>query len=356
MRKLLRLATGRDGSAAAADNTQSGSRAPCPDPTGSDGLYARALSAVESFFDAAGTGPRSSGDLAAAGTDLVAIGDHLADEVRDDQEMVGLAMAPYPAATTFLVPHSVNVAILAVRAASGAGLSDESARLVCRAGLAHDIGCALPDDGAVEDADRLDPVPRAAPSRRPSASRRVVEETGPPLADVASMVGQVYERLDGSGHPRGLSGNEILMESRLLGAAEHLDRMVHAHQHGQDSAGATASLGVQQLMKMATAFGEEVLKGMVRGIGLFPVGTLVRLSTGEVAQVRQNRTHNPMRPLVTVLETAGASGPRRARTVDLVDTPHVYVSRPLSATDLDRLGGGGSRKSLPRNKPTSEHP
>jgi len=312
-------------------------------------LHDRALAAVGEFFDAARQRNQAPETLSDAAARLAAVAAEIVDRVRDSEAMIVLTMDPYPSGQAAVIPHSVNVAIMGVRVSVGAGLSGERALTICRAGLTHDVGAVELADDLLEPV-ALEPGEGQALEATPARSREILEELGPPFDRAARVAHQVYERLDGSGLPLGLTGDDILVESRVLGAVHFLDAAVHTGPSGGHDAAEAESLGVQRLVKMSRSFGEDVLKGVVRGIGLFPAGTLVRLSSGEVAQVQENRPDNPMRPRVEVLDVAGGPASGRSRTIDLVRTPHVYVSGAVSASDLDELDGARERRSSRRTR------
>jgi hypothetical protein len=88
---------------------------------------------------------------------------------------------------------------------------------------------------------------------------------------------------------------------------------------------------------MAGQFGRDVLKALVRSVGMFPVGSYVYLSTGEIARVLSGSQENPMRPVVEVIFDKKKERAEPHRVVDLVASPHVYVSKSLSNQDLVEL-------------------
>ena len=100
----------------------------------------------------------------------------------------------------------------------------------------------------------------------------------------------------------------------------------------------TANHGIQMLMQMADKFGAATLKALVGSIGLFPIGSYVRLSSGEIGRVVDVKKENPMRPEVEVLLNGEHQPSRNPRTLDLLALPHIYVSRALTASDLRELG------------------
>ncbi|MCH7823963.1 MAG: hypothetical protein IH849_04110 [Acidobacteria bacterium] len=76
----------------------------------------------------------------------------------------------------------------------------------------------------------------------------------------------------------------------------------------------------------------------MRSVGLFPVGTYVRLNSGEVARVLKGRAGNPMRPMVEVVFDNQKRRLTQKRHIDLMETPHLYVFKPLSPEDVLEIG------------------
>ncbi len=189
-------------------------------------------------------------------------------------------------------------------------------------------------------------APPAAPEyTTPDPSYRVgttgvstrARRLGSRYEQVAQIAHQVYERLDGSGYPKGLQGDEILPEARILGTVDFFESFAHPRPYKTTLPG-TANHGIQMLMQMADKFGAATLKALVGSIGLFPIGSYVRLSSGEIGRVVDVKKENLMRPEVEVLLDGGRRPPRDPRTLDLLALPHIYVSRALTASDLRELG------------------
>ena len=152
---------------------------------------------------------------------------------------------------------------------------------------------------------------------RPTDSYETMRSLGDQYARVAEIAYQVYERLDGSGYPRGLRGDEILPEARILGAVDFFESFAHPRPYKTTLPG-TANHGIQLLMQMADKFGAPVLKALVGSIGLFPIGSYVRLSSGEIGRVVDVKKENPMRPEVEVLLDNERRPPATPRTLGLL--------------------------------------
>jgi HD-GYP domain-containing protein (c-di-GMP phosphodiesterase class II)/DNA-binding CsgD family transcriptional regulator len=128
------------------------------------------------------------------------------------------------------IGHSRGVADLAGAAAKLYGLSDDDARLVRRAGLVHDLG-RLGVSNAIWD--KRGPLTAAELERvrmHPYLTERMLASSEA-LARLGAIAVQHHERLDGSGYPRGLSGDALTPEGRTLAAADAYHAMTEARPH-----------------------------------------------------------------------------------------------------------------------------
>lgn len=122
--------------------------------------------------------------------------------------------------------HQQNVADLAERIAQEMGLNPERCRIVRFAALVHDIGKnAVPLEMLVKPTS-LTALEHDVIKQHVDAGFKVLSriEFAQPVADVMR---QHHERLDGSGYPCGLAGDEILLEARILAVADTVDAMVN---------------------------------------------------------------------------------------------------------------------------------
>jgi HD-GYP domain-containing protein (c-di-GMP phosphodiesterase class II) len=118
-------------------------------------------------------------------------------------------------------------------------------------------------------------------------------------ARVVEMVQHHHERHNGTGYPRGLTGSAIPIFARIAGVIDAYDAMTAQRPYAKTRSPYDAT---RQLGKLAgVEFPAEVVEQFVQAIGVFPVGTLVELNTGEVGMViAQNRVRR-LRPKIIVL-------------------------------------------------------
>jgi HD-GYP domain-containing protein (c-di-GMP phosphodiesterase class II) len=122
--------------------------------------------------------------------------------------------------------HTRRVATLAVQIGENLGLSPSRLRSLAIGGLLHDIGkLAVPlqvlnKPGKLTD-EEFDTI-----KRHPGDGRKLLEELGGFPEPVRGLVSDHHERLDGSGYPRGLTGQELSVETRILAVVDVYDALV----------------------------------------------------------------------------------------------------------------------------------
>ena len=128
------------------------------------------------------------------------------------------------------IGHSRGVADLAYAAATLYGLSAGDATLVRRAGLVHDLGRLGVSNAIWDKPGALTPTERERVRLHPYLTERMLASSGA-LAPLGAIAVQHHERLDGSGYPRGLSGDALTPSGRLLAAADAYRAMTEPRPH-----------------------------------------------------------------------------------------------------------------------------
>lgn len=116
------------------------------------------------------------------------------------------------------VRHSVHVAILSVEIARALELDDTRLGDLRTAARLHDIGKLAIPDAILNKPGPLDPEEFAMVKTHPLVGAELMRSWG--ITGPATIVQQHHERVDGSGYPAGLSGDEICIESRIIHAAD----------------------------------------------------------------------------------------------------------------------------------------
>lgn len=138
----------------------------------------------------------------------------------DELDRVLLAVADFvDLKSPYTLGHSRAVADLARDAAARSGLPPGQVTAVWRAGLLHDLGRLGVSNGVWDKRNPLTEAERERVRLHPYLTERMLASS-PALSPLAPLAAQHHERLDGSGYPRGLTGDAISAGSRVLMAAD----------------------------------------------------------------------------------------------------------------------------------------
>lgn len=120
--------------------------------------------------------------------------------------------------------HQRRVADLAAAIAGELGLSHERIFAIHLAGVVHDLGKISIPAEILSKPGRLNDIEYSLIKQHPQAGYDILKDIDFPWP-LAEFVLQHHERLDGSGYPQGLKGDEILLESRILAVADLIEAM-----------------------------------------------------------------------------------------------------------------------------------
>ena len=228
--------------------------------------------------------------------------------------------------------HAVNCA--ALMSAFGRQLGFPGSVLVelASAGMLMDLGMASLPEGTVNHPAPLTAAQREAMKRHVDASLAQLDGAPGTTPLIRSAVAHHHERHDGSGYPAGRRGFEIPLEARMLGIVDSFDAMSSARVFQP----ASARHHVLQALyrERDRLFQAELVEQFSQSIGVYPTGSLVELSSGEVAVVTAQNSARRLMPKVTVLTRADKTVNPAFRQVDLwqqpeSDGPKLTIQRAL---------------------------
>ena len=147
------------------------------------------------------------------------------DVLLDDDYLDDIAAAfgqVVDAKSPYTSGHSTRVALYTDLICDGLGLPAARRRWVRRAAALHDLGKLGVSNTVLDKPGALDRAEWAEVQQHATYSEKILERVGA-FAELARIVGAHHERLDGKGYPRGLSGDQIPLETRIITAADIFD-------------------------------------------------------------------------------------------------------------------------------------
>ena len=215
----------------------------------------------------------------------------------------------------YLVNNAVNVAIVSVKIAEA--LRYESAKLeqVAVAGLLHDLGMFALSDSLVYKAGTLTEEELQYLREHPHHGARLFKVVGEAYPWVGTVILQEHERRDGSGYPNRLTGDQIDEMALVIGLADVFDALMSSRPY---RCGVSPHRAICTLLANGKKmFPYHILKALVDQLSVYPLGTTVRLNTGETGVVSQLNRQYPLRPILQVSQQAESHHTTASRTVDM---------------------------------------
>ena len=221
--------------------------------------------------------------------------------------------------------HATNTARLAMYVALRHGYEPSTVEAVGLCALLHDLWMErTPPELFTKAAPLTGDELRALQAHTTEGAELLRAERGLDglLRAVASaVVRQHHERMDGSGYPDGLDEPHIHHFARLLALAEAYEAMVTPRPYRAPrlpyEAMETLLLEAFGKAGRAERFDRRLAAAFVRALSLYPIGSGVRLDTGETGQVVGANADDPARPHVRVLYGPDGRTLRRPRVIDL---------------------------------------
>jgi putative nucleotidyltransferase with HDIG domain len=130
----------------------------------------------------------------------------------------------------YSVGHQQKVSKLAIALSRELGLTEDQSRSIGIAALVHDIGKINTPTEILNRKGKLADRELQKIRDHVRSGHDILKTMGFPPA-IANIVLQHHERLDGSGYPFGLKGDDILLESRILAVADSIEAMCSQRAH-----------------------------------------------------------------------------------------------------------------------------
>lgn len=195
--------------------------------------------------------------------------------------------------------HSLRSALWAVQFARYVGMPKDEMSILCLGTLLKDIGKVKLSNSLLRKKIRNE-EDMTEYQQFVSYGVDMLRASNNVEPRVVSIVRYHCERHDGSGFPEGLNGGKIPLLARIAGIASTYDAISNPRESADPVA---ASRAVSLLYNMRDKkFQEDLVVQFIQSVGLYPTGTLVELTTGDVGLVVEQHHDSRLTPIVAVLD------------------------------------------------------
>jgi HD-GYP domain-containing protein (c-di-GMP phosphodiesterase class II) len=205
-------------------------------------------------------------------------------------------------------------------------MSPEDVALLGHLGLLQDVGKVRVPTGLLEKRERVTEAELVVLRRHVEHSADILRDTPHLPARLPELALLHHERHDGSGYPNKLRGKEIGLFGAIAGIVDTFAALTLRRPYAEALAPSTA---LSILYKhRGTLFDGYLVEQFIRCIGIFPIGSVVELNSGETGIVIAQNLAKRLQPRVMVIRDAGGKPLKPQKLLDLSREPKAPGGEP----------------------------
>lgn len=258
------------------------------------------------------------------GKDFRRVLDMIIDELKEHEQAM-IMLNTIHVSDHYLFQHSLNVSIYAIMLGTALGYTYDQLRVLGLGAMLHDIGKTLVPQEILLKPDKLTEEEMRIMRRHPEDGFRMLKDNPNIPLIAAHCALQHHERLDGSGYPRGMKGDEIHDYAKLLGIVDTFDAMTT---HRVYKPAALPHEAVEVLYAGAGRLYDAHMIQLFRDrVAIYPPGTTVELNTGEIGIVVDINTSLPHRPVVRIITDENGQELKEPYEIDISKKLNIVITK-----------------------------
>ncbi len=157
---------------------------------------------------------------------------------------------------------------------------------------------------------------------------RILSDNAEVPVDILDIIRTHHERLDGSGYPAAMKGNEIPFLGQIAGIIDFYVAVTSTRPYAKAVSPSNATYMMYQ--QQGRYFNELLVKNFIHALSTYPTGTLIELSSGEVAVVISQNPGLRLKPNVVLILDPDKTPYGSYPIINLADYTHGHIGNPVN--------------------------
>ena len=297
-----------------------------PKPEKQNGFTSDSLQAAEALYQKAVTIQQRFLSQLEAGkgadvTKLSALTQNILESVLDNKDAL-MCLSMIQRGKDFLLEHSINCSIYMAILTNELGYEQDEVEQASLAGLLMDTGMVnVPNELCVPE-HLLNDTQRQAYRQHVSESLALLSQAEGISDTVIDIISQHQERIDGSGYPNKLTDELIHPLAKVAAVIDEFSRLGMAAPFGQS----LPNNKVLKSLSQNSGLDQSLVNRLIGVLGIYPVGSLVKLSSGKLGIVSQKNSSNLLTPVVMTFYSVNSGHYSEIKRLDLAKSSDEIVA------------------------------
>ena len=235
-----------------------------------------------------------------------------------------ISLARLKTADDYTYMHSVAVCALMIALARQLGLSENETREAGMAGLLHDLGKAMIPMDILNKPGKLTDEEFDIVKTHPEEGHKLLLQ-GKGINELTRDVClHHHEKVDGSGYPKKQNGESMSLYAKMGAVCDVYDAITSNRPY---KAGWDPAESIKRMAEWKGHFDPSVFQAFVKSLGIYPVGSLVRLESGKLGVVTEQGEHSLLKPKVRIFFSTRSQAYIQPETIDLARSAEKIAGR-----------------------------
>jgi putative nucleotidyltransferase with HDIG domain len=210
--------------------------------------------------------------------------------------------------------HSVAVCAMMIALARELGLNAVAINQAGISGLMHDLGKTMMPITVLNKPGKLTDDEFAIMKTHPEEGYKLLKNSDQIDPKILDVILHHHEKYDGTGYPSGLQGDAISLFSRMAAVCDVYDAVTSTRPYKN---GWEPAKSLKLMVSWKGHFDPKILQAFIKSVGIYPVGSLIKLESGRLGIVLEQNTGKLLTPKVKVFFSTRPTGPISVEQIDL---------------------------------------